>query len=72
MNILQLFFFKPLDKIAEDRERARICAGLLWGFAFMLCISCFNHPHSFGFLDVVAILVVFTCLLAGANLFNRN
>lgn len=72
MNILEHFFFKPLDEIAKDRKRARICAGLFWGFAFVLCAQCFNHPHSFGLLDVVAILVVIMCLLAGANLLNRK
>ena len=72
MNILEHFFFKPLDRIAKNRKRARVCAGLLWGLALVLCVQCFNYPHGFGLLNVVATLVVLTCLLAGANLFNKE
>ncbi|MCK4499606.1 hypothetical protein KAU11_03865 [Candidatus Babeliales bacterium] len=72
MKILELLYFKPLDRIAKSRKRARIFAGLSWGFAFVLCVSCFNYPHSFGLLDAIAIPVVLVYLLAGANLFNRG
>ena len=72
MNILEHFYFKALDKIAKNRKRAWICAGFLWGFAFVLCAQCFNYSHDFGLLDAITILVVLICLLAGANLLSRG
>ena len=72
MKTLESFYSETLNRIAKTRKRSLWCGGGLWVFAFVLCISCFNHSHSFGLWDIAVILIGNICLFAGAGLFSRN